>query len=133
MRGLVGGAFDIIHAGHEFFLKKAKEMAGELIVVIATDETVQKSKGRPPVNGQEQRRAQVASLPYVDKAVIGGEGNWLPTVNEIRPDIIIFGHDQHFPDFEEEIKFAYPDMEIAHIDEQLPGHSSSSISGHPKR
>ena len=45
---LTGGAFDILHIGHALTLKKAKEQADLLIVVVSTDERVKELKNRPP-------------------------------------------------------------------------------------
>ncbi|RLF88059.1 FAD synthase, partial [Thermococci archaeon] len=47
IRVVVGGVFDILHVGHIHFLKMAKELGDELIVIVAHDETVKKRKGRP--------------------------------------------------------------------------------------
>ena len=127
MRALVGGTFDIIHPGHLFFLKKARELADELIVVIATDATVQRLKGTPPHHSQDERRAQVEALPMVNRAVVGSEGSWLATVEQIKPQIIIFGYDQNFSELESKLCSRYPDIKIAHIGEKLSGHSSSSL------
>ncbi len=95
---LAAGKFDILHLGHVAYLEQARELAGEdgeLVVVIARDETILHERGAPPVFPQEQRRRLVESLRVVSRAVIG-----YPTrdhsqiVEKERPDIIALGYDQ---------------------------------------
>lgn len=89
-----GGAFDIIHPGHLFTLSSAKKLGDVLVVVVATDKTVVKSKGRSPINGQEQRLELVRSLKIVDVAILGSEGDVFETVEKVKPDVIALGYDQ---------------------------------------
>ena len=59
------------------FLEDAKKAGGKnakLIVVIARDSTVEKTKGRKPIMSEDQRCALVKSLRVVDEAVLGYEG-----------------------------------------------------------
>jgi len=44
---LAFGTFDILHPGHEFYLKEAKKHGDILDVVVARDSTVEKIKGKP--------------------------------------------------------------------------------------
>jgi FAD synthetase len=60
------GVFDIIHLGHLYFLKEAKKLGDELIVVVATDKTAEKLKHNP-ITSQDMR---------------------------VKPDIIALGFDQ---------------------------------------
>jgi len=46
IRVVTGGVFDILHVGHIHFLKQAKELGDELIVIVAHDKTVEERKGR---------------------------------------------------------------------------------------
>ncbi|MCD6157005.1 MAG: FAD synthase [Thermoplasmata archaeon] len=97
VRVVVGGVFDILHPGHIYFLKRAKELGDELIVIIARDSTVLKRKGRRPILPEEIRREIVEALKPVDKAILGHEGEDLyKIVEELRPDIIALGYDQDF-------------------------------------
>ena len=95
---LASGVFDLLHLGHVKFLEEAKKAGGEnaqLIVIIARDSTVQKTKGRKPVMPENQRRALVESLKVVDEAVLGLENFKLGDVIErIKPDVIALGYDQ---------------------------------------
>jgi FAD synthetase len=95
---LASGVFDLLHLGHVRFLEEAKKTGGknaELVVIIARDSTVEKTKGRKPIMSENQRRALVESLKVVDEAVLGFEKFDLGDVIEhVKPDIIALGYDQ---------------------------------------
>ena len=95
---LASGVFDLLHLGHVKFLEEAKKAGGknsELIVIIARDHTVEKTKGRKPVMPENQRRSLVESLRMVDDAVLGFENFDIGTVIEkIKPDVVALGYDQ---------------------------------------
>lgn len=92
------GTFDIIHPGHAFYLEEAKKLGGtdaELLVVIATDKTVEKHK-RIPIMSQNQRAEMISKIKGVDEVVIGDEVDPFKIVVEKQPDIIAIGPDQKF-------------------------------------
>jgi FAD synthetase len=91
---LNGGVFDILHPGHAFILKEAKSHADILVVIVARDSTVKKRK-KIPIVPEEQRREMVGGLKPVDVSVLGYEGDTLRIVEEIKPDVIALGPDQH--------------------------------------
>jgi len=95
---LASGVFDLLHLGHVKFLEEAKKTGGkdaELIVIVARDNTVEKTKGRKPIMSENQRRALVESLKVVDVAVLGFEDFDLEDViKRIRPNVIALGYDQ---------------------------------------
>lgn len=95
---LASGIFDLLHVGHIKFLEDAKKAGGEnakLVVIVARDSTVEKTKARPPIIPEEQRRMLVASLKVVDEATLGYENFDIgEVINNIKPDIIAFGYDQ---------------------------------------
>jgi len=95
---LASGVFDLLHLGHVKFLEDAKKAGGrnaELIVVIATDSTVQKLKGKKPIMSENQRCQLVEALKVVDKAVLGYEKfDMGEIISDIKPDVIALGYDQ---------------------------------------
>ncbi len=95
---MASGVFDLLHLGHVKFLEEAKAAGGknaQLIVIIARDSTVEKTKGRKPIMPENQRRALVESLKVVDEAVLGVEGLGIDdVVKTVKPDIIALGYDQ---------------------------------------
>ena len=103
---LASGVFDLLHLGHVRFLEEAKAAGGKkakLIVIIARDTTVEKTKGRKPIMSEDQRRALVESLKVVDEAILGYESLHIGEVIEkIKPDVIALGYDQ--AEMEREVK-----------------------------
>ncbi len=103
-RVFVAGTFDLLHPGHVELFKEASKL-GDVIAVVARDETVRRLKGKPPVLNEEQRRYMVSSIKYVKEAYVGGEDP-LETVVKLRPDIVFLGPDQKWDEreLEEELK-----------------------------
>jgi cytidyltransferase-like protein len=94
---LVGGVYDILHLGHLAALAEAKTHGDLLVVVVATDITVETLKGRRPVFPEEDRRALIESLKPVDAAILGYEDvgmGYEQVIAEVKPDIIALGYDQ---------------------------------------
>lgn len=95
---LASGVFDLLHLGHVKFLEEAKRAGGErskLIVIVARDSTVEKTKGKKPIMSEDQRRALVESLKVVDEAVLGYESLDIgEVIAKIKPDVIALGYDQ---------------------------------------
>jgi len=95
---LASGVFDLIHLGHVKYLEEAKKAGGEnswLVVIVARDTNVEKSKGRKPIMPEDQRRSLVQSLRMVDEAVLGYEDlNIGEAIQTVKPDIIALGYDQ---------------------------------------
>ncbi|WP_457742339.1 adenylyltransferase/cytidyltransferase family protein [Thermococcus sp.] len=97
IRVLVGGVFDILHVGHIHFLKQAKELGDELVVIVAHDETVRRNKRRNPINPAEDRAELLKAIKYVDEVYIGSPGGIdFELVRRINPDVIAIGPDQKF-------------------------------------
>jgi FAD synthetase len=68
---LVGGCFDIIHAGHISFLQKARKQGDVLIVLLENDKRIKKLKGpNRPINSQKERALLLAALVFVDYVIL---------------------------------------------------------------
>jgi FAD synthetase len=95
---LASGVFDLLHLGHVKFLEEAKRAGGpnsELVVIVARDSTVEKTKGRRPIMSEDQRCALVESLKVVDWALLGFETLDIgEVIAKVRPDVIALGYDQ---------------------------------------
>lgn len=64
-------------------------------MVVASDRTVFRRKGRKPILPEDQRRELVGSLRVVDRAILGHENlDMLRTLKEVKPDMISVGYDQ---------------------------------------
>lgn len=97
-RVLAQGTFDILHPGHIHYLKEAAKMGSELYVIVARRSNV--SHKDPPILPDRQRRDVLSALEVVDEAVIGHETDIFIPVEEIDPDIVVLGHDQHHDETE---------------------------------
>ncbi|MFH1234743.1 MAG: adenylyltransferase/cytidyltransferase family protein [Candidatus Diapherotrites archaeon] len=91
---LAFGAFDLLHPGHLFYLKKAKKLGSELVVVVARDKTIEAEKGHAPVQSEKERLQIVNALKPVDRAILGEKGeNRLSVIAKEMPEVIALGHD----------------------------------------
>ena len=88
------GVFDILHAGHVQFLRRAKELGDILIVGINSDSSTRRLKGeRRPINSERDRMALVAALDPVDYVVLFEEDTPIQLIRGFRPDIHVKGGD----------------------------------------
>ena len=93
-RVLATGTFDLLHPGHLLYLERSKELGDELVVIVARDVNV---KHKPkPVIPEDQRLRMVQALKFVDLAILGDEKDIFRPIEQLRPDIITLGFDQHF-------------------------------------
>ncbi len=89
------GTFDVLHAGHRHYLRKAKQLGNKLVVVVARDSNVEKIKGKKPVNNEKERLNAVKQLRFVDKAVLGDmQMRKRGIVKRFHPTVIALGYDQ---------------------------------------
>ena len=95
MKVMAFGTFDVIHPGHSFYLKKAKKLGKKLLVVVARDLTVKNVKGKMPHHMEQRRLNDVKSLGIADEVVLGYLGDPLRIIEEVKPDTIALGYDQH--------------------------------------
>ncbi|WP_293027607.1 FAD synthase [Natronococcus sp.] len=87
------GTFDILHPGHVHYLEEAAAMGDELYVIVARKANVDHKEA--PVCPASQRRDVVGALEAVDEALLGHEEDIFVPIEEIDPDVIALGHDQH--------------------------------------
>jgi FAD synthetase len=93
-RVVATGTFDILHPGHVLYLERSRALGDELFVIVARDVNV-RHKPKPAVP-EEQRLRMVSALKVVDKAVLGREDDICKTIEDLKPDVITLGFDQHF-------------------------------------
>ncbi|MEF8848294.1 MAG: adenylyltransferase/cytidyltransferase family protein [Candidatus Thermoplasmatota archaeon] len=87
------GTFDLLHLGHIYYLKEAKKLGDQLIVIVARDSTVKKLK-HEPINPEKIRLNLIKELQVVDQAYLGNENDRYKIVEKIKPDVIAIGYDQ---------------------------------------
>src|SRR5712692_4678765 len=91
----IGGTFEVIHPGHLYTIQQAKRLGDVLVVVVARDTTVRKSKNREPLAPEEERVKVVGAIRLVDVAILGSETNIYDTLERVRPDVFAFGYDDY--------------------------------------
>ncbi|HIQ49839.1 MAG TPA: FAD synthase [Nanoarchaeota archaeon] len=92
---LIAGTFDILHLGHiKLFEWVKKRFDGELVVIVARDENVEKIKGRKPVFSEKERKKMLEAIRFVDKVVLGDKKDFLKPILKEKPEIIVLGYDQ---------------------------------------
>ena len=69
LTGYVPGGFDMLHIGHLNILTEAAKRCDHLIAGVATDESLERMKGRGPIVPLAERMAMVAALRMVDSVV----------------------------------------------------------------
>ncbi|MGC8557908.1 MAG: adenylyltransferase/cytidyltransferase family protein [Nitrososphaeria archaeon] len=131
---LAGGVFDIIHPGHVYFLRKARELGDALVVVVARDSNVIKFKGNNPMNDENLRRELVGSIRYVDAAILGDKNDLMKTVQLVKPDIIALGYDQAHSEkeFFEKSKAMGINLRVVRIDSPYPSIKTRNIKNDPR-
>jgi FAD synthetase len=87
------GTFDLLHPGHLHYLAEAAGMGEELHVIVARESNV--THKAPPIVPERQRREMVAALEPVDEARLGHPEDIFVPIEELRPDVIALGYDQH--------------------------------------
>lgn len=90
---LVGGVFDILHIAHVRFLQKAKTHGDILLVLLESDERVQKVKGvNRPFHSQTERAELIAALACVDYVVLlpymKSGADYAQLIHKISPSVI---------------------------------------------
>ena len=103
-RALCFGTFDGLHPGHEDYFRQAKALAEELAVVVARDATVLEVKGNLPATNELDRLRAVEDHPLVDRAMLGYPDDRYRVIEDVQPDLICLGYDQHSFTGELEVK-----------------------------
>lgn len=100
IRVVAAGTFDGIHDGHRYYLRAARNLGDHLTVIVARDATVPRIKGKRARWNERQRRAGVAKLSEVDRALLGrhlrssDQDERFRVLLSLRPDVICLGYDQ---------------------------------------
>jgi FAD synthetase len=124
-RVVCAGTFDHLHPGHIDFLKQAKALGDELIVIVARDENVRRIKGIRPEN-EDYRKANLEKSGIPDKVVLGNLGvNPLSILSELLPDVVALGYDQRVS--EQDIEAILPGCEVVRLRPFHPDLFKSSL------
>ncbi len=93
------GCFDIVHAGHAHYLRKAKSLGDILVVGLNSDTSIRRIKGpRRPIIEQGMRAYLLDSLKPVDYVVLFEEDTPEELIRAIKPDVLVKGVDWEIKD-----------------------------------
>ena len=86
------GVFDIVHQGHIQMLQWARSLGDWLVVGINSDASARVLKGpQRPVNPEEDRRAVLSSMRFVDEVIVFDDVKATSLIEELKPDIMVKG------------------------------------------
>ncbi len=88
------GVFDILHAGHLGFLRRARALGDMLVVGVNSDASTRRLQGQSrPLISERDRLALVQALDCVDQALIFDEDTPEKLIRRLRPDVHVKGGD----------------------------------------
>ena len=88
------GCFDIVHAGHIYYLKEAKKLGDFLVVALNSDNSIKRIKGKNrPIISEENRLIVLEALYFVDFVTVFDEDTPYNLIDMLVPDILVKGGD----------------------------------------
>ncbi|MEW6115274.1 MAG: adenylyltransferase/cytidyltransferase family protein [Nitrospirota bacterium] len=125
-RVVCAGTFDHLHPGHVDFLKQAKDLGDELVVIVARDETVKRIKGFLPSHNEELRKSNVEGTRIPTLVILGNlDTDLFRIITELKPDIIALGYDQRVS--EDDLSKRFPSCKVVRLASFQPDHYKSSF------
>ena len=92
--GVTNGCFDLLHNGHLYSLKQAKNLCTYLIVLLNSDNSVRKIKGKNrPIQSENLRKKKLLATKLVNKVVIFEETTPLKKIKSLNPDVLFKGNE----------------------------------------
>jgi glycerol-3-phosphate cytidylyltransferase len=92
--GCTFSCWDLLHAGHNLFLKDAKSQCDILCVGLQTDPTIDRPEKNKPIQSLEEREIQVQSCRWVDYYFIyDTEKSLYDSIVNLKPDVRFLGDD----------------------------------------
>lgn len=93
-KGIVFGAFDLLHIGHISLFRAAKQKCNFLIVGLHVDPSVERKDKNKPVETLLERTIKLKSIEYVDQVIpYETEGDILNILKLLKPDVRFLGMD----------------------------------------
>lgn len=127
-RVVAQGTFDILHPGHVHYLEEAAALGDELIVIIARRSNVIHKE--QPILPARQRRDLIQAFDVVDEAILGHEEDIFVPIEELDPDVIVLGFDQHHDEerLAEALDARGLDCDVARTSAREPGYEEELLS-----
>lgn len=88
------GCFDLLHAGHIRYLKRAAALGDKLIVGMNGDSSIARLKGpKRPIVTLDERMEVMAALNCIDWVISFDDDTPLPLIEAIKPEVLAKGGD----------------------------------------
>ena len=85
---LTNGVFDLLHTGHLYYLKQARDEGGFLFVAINGDSSVRALKGPSrPVQVETERAYALGALGFVDGIIVFHTPRLDAEIRALQPDV----------------------------------------------
>jgi D-beta-D-heptose 7-phosphate kinase / D-beta-D-heptose 1-phosphate adenosyltransferase len=89
-----GGCFDLLHAGHVTMLQRARQLGDRLVVLLNSDESVRRLKGRGrPIQAASDRAAVLRSLSCVADVIVFDGDTPIEALRRLKPQVFVKGGD----------------------------------------
>jgi rfaE bifunctional protein nucleotidyltransferase chain/domain len=86
------GIFDILHQGHIQLMRWARNLGDKLVVGINSDASTRALKGEGrPINSQDNRKAVLQALRFVDEVIIYEEEKPTELIRTLHPSVVVKG------------------------------------------
>ena len=126
---VTNGCFDLLHAGHMYYLMRAAAQGSCLYVLLNSDESVQKLKGPSrPIIPANDRAYQLSCLYFVDGIITFPSMNCAHLISCLKPDVYVKGGDYNINNIHPEEKKALDEVN-ARIEfvPLMPGYSTTAL------
>lgn len=108
--GFMAGTFDMLHAGHRYYIKEAAKHCDFLIVQVHSDEVVKRSKGSDrPIFSRNDRAEAISDMSEVSAVLIDDDKfsticskhfNQFRAMRLLKPDVVFIGSDSKLSRFQ---------------------------------
>ncbi|MBA3283194.1 MAG: adenylyltransferase/cytidyltransferase family protein [Acidimicrobiia bacterium] len=115
--GYAPGVFDLFHIGHLNILRESRQFCDHLVAGVISDEMTQRVKGALPVVPLSERLDIVASIRFVDEAVVEDVAHKLEMWERLKFDVVIKGDDWRGTDKGDKLEadFATVGVDVAYL------------------
>jgi D-beta-D-heptose 7-phosphate kinase/D-beta-D-heptose 1-phosphate adenosyltransferase len=88
------GCFDLLHSGHVFLFKQAKNLGDVLVVAVNDDRSIKKIKGSSrPIFSLEERLEILEAIEHIDYLIPFAVETPQKLISRLLPDVLVKGED----------------------------------------
>lgn len=108
---VTNGCFDLLHAGHVYYLREASRQGDALWLLLNSDASVQALKGPTrPVQAEEFRAFVMAALEFIDAVILFPNPRLDEEIRLLRPDIYVKAGDYNRDNIDPDEKAALQEV-----------------------